>query len=215
MARNSGFTLVELLVALTILAMIAGLLTNSMGFSLKTSEAVEARILAVESFHQAQRAFRRQVQLAQPIVTLQGEEPQPLDFLAAAGQLDFIAPLPGLAAGGALYRISLRIDDGRSVADPGARLVMTYSLYLDGAWNKEPETAVREVVLLDGFSRAGFSYLDTLSPNGEPWVDDWRHQDRLPDLVRLSIELDADAAVDATELIVAIKAPLPVHLGAI
>jgi len=200
-----GFTLVEMLVALTIMAMIAGLLTNSMSFSLDTAETVEAKILELESFHQAQRAFRRQVQLAMPIASARGEEQQPLEFAASASQLDFVAPLPGLAAGGALYRIALQIEDGH--------LIMSYSLYLDTAWHQGQEPDVRQVVLMDGFSRANFSYLGTIGANSGTWLDSWRFSDRLPDLVRLSIKADSNATDESTDLIVAIKTPLPVRQG--
>ena len=200
-----------MLVALTIMAMIAGLLTNSMSFSLNTAETVEARILELESFHQAQRAFRRQVQLAMPVASVRGEEQQPLEFSASANQLDFVAPLPGLAAGGTLYRIALHIEDDRNFDEQGGRLIMSYSLYLDTAWHQGQEPDVRQVVLMDGFSRADFSYLGTIGTNKGTWLDNWHFPDRLPDLVRLSIKSDSNATDESMDLIVAIKTPLPVR----
>ncbi len=206
--RNDGFTLVELLVALTIMAMVAGLLGNSMSFSLGTTETVESNIADVESLHQAQRAFRRLVQLARPIVNDDSPEELRLDFAASATRLDFIAPLPGLVMGGLLHRVSMRIDV------PGGRVTMVYRPYLDDSQDGDNAFGIDEVTLVEGFSDATFSYLDTLSANAVPWVDEWRHPDRLPDLVRLSLHYDDQARTAPAELIVAIKATVPNRLGA-
>ena len=207
--HSRGFTLVELLVALTIMAIIAGLMSSSMRFSLGAAEKVETRIESIESLHQSQRAFRRQVQLALPVPRVGDDEPLALDFAASASQLDFIAPLPGLDTGGMLYRISLRIEDApRSEADE-ARVIMSYRLYLDGSRDRRQDPQTREVILMDGLSDASFSYLDTIRPNGGAWMDDWQYQERLPDLVRLSVSLDGEEAADAMNLVVAIKATLP------
>ena len=207
--RSSGFTLVELLVALTIMAITAGLLANSLRFSLGTAAKVESRIESIESLHQSQRALRRQVQLALPIYRADGDEPPSLDFAASASQLDFVAPLPGLDTGGLLYRISLRIEEPLRREANQARVIMSYRLYLDGTQGRSYDPDTREVVLMDGFSSASFSYRDTLRRNAGSWTEEWQRQDRLPDLVQLTVSSDDQDATDAINLIVAIKATLP------
>jgi general secretion pathway protein J len=205
--RSRGFTLVELLVALTITALVAGLLTNSLSFSLGTAETVEARILDMESFHQAQRAFRRQVQLALPVETTDDIDDVRMEFAANAAQLDFIAPMPGLVLGGLPHRVSMRIDE------QSGTLIMAYIPHIADSRSSGAVLEPREHVLLEGISDASFSYLDTLSLNSTAWVDEWRHTSRLPDLVRLRVTFDGQVDESPAELIVAIKAPLPVHLG--
>lgn len=212
--RGRGFTLVELLVALTIMAIIAGLLSSSMRFSLGAAEKVETRIESIESLHQSQRAFRRQVQLALPVPRVGDDEPLALDFAASASRLEFIAPLPGLDTGGMLYRISLRIEDARRNEADEARVIMSYGLYLDGSRDRRQDLQTREVILIDGLSDASFSYLDTIRPNGGAWMDDWQFQERLPDLVRLTVSLEGEEAADAMNLVVAIKATLPSRYSA-
>lgn len=205
--RSRGFTLVELLVALTISAMVAGLLANSMSFSLGTADTVQARILDVESFHQAQRAFRRQVQLALPVTMVDDEDFERVDFAAGAAQLDFVAPMPGLVLGGLLHRVSMRVDR------QSGTLVMAYVPHIADSQSSAIVFESREHILLEGISDANFSYLDTLSLNSSAWVDEWRHAGRLPDLVRLRVTFDSQVDESPAELIVAIKAPIPVHLG--
>jgi prepilin-type N-terminal cleavage/methylation domain-containing protein len=207
MSRYRGFTLVELLVALTIVALIAGLLTSSMGFSLNTAETVEARILDNESLHAAQRAFRRQVQLARPVVVESGSEDVRLAFAASASQLDFVAPLPGLTLGGLLHHISMRFD-----ADSG-QLLMEFVPYLDDSRDGEDAFAVHQAVLIDGLENAEFSYLDTLGAASGTWLPEWRDAGRLPDLVRLSLSFDEQGNDGDIEFIVAVKATLPLRTG--
>jgi general secretion pathway protein J len=203
---SSGFTLVELLIALTIIALIAGLMTNSMGFSLATAETVEQRILDVESLHAAQRAFRRQVQLARPVILESEAEGARIEFAATATQLDFIAPVPGLTMGGLLHSISMRIDESNG------QLLMVFAPYLDDSRDGEEVFAASEVVLFEDFERAEFSYLDTLRIGSNNWLREWRDAGRLPDLVRLRIEF-GEQGDEVTEIIVAIKSTLPSGKG--
>lgn len=203
---SRGFTLVELLVALTIMAMVAGILANSMSFGLGTTEKVEASIDHSESLQQVQRAVRRLVQQARPVIVNPGIEPQVLEFQATSRQLDFVAPLPGIGSGGLLYHVSLQFDD----ADPDShRLVMRYMPYLPGVQRQGVDQQIHEYLLLDGFSFANFSYLDALNRNGEDWADEWRNPGRLPDLVRLSIGFGNEGVSDPVDVIVSIRSPFP------
>jgi general secretion pathway protein J len=206
---NAGFTLVELLVALTIMGMVSGLMMSSISFSMKTVDTVESRIAAIESFHQSQRALRRQIQLAQPILDIDSEIPRQLDFDAKVNKLEFIAPVPGLGNGGGLYRISLRIEDDFSADGNGGRLTMSYRMNISSSRYPSNDFATNEVVLLENFSHARFSYFDTLPVVGGDWSSDWQYADRLPDLVRLNVVFDDDASDDAFDLIVAIRATAP------
>ena len=211
---SRGFTLVELLVAMTIMAIIAGLLANSMRFGLGTADSVETRMEAIESLHQSQRAFRRQVQLAQPIHRLGGESEDELDLVASLKRLEFVAPMPGLATGGGLYRVSLRIEDDPSFGGSDGRLIMSYRMYLDGSLESARDVDENQVVLLQDFSSAHFSFGDTLRRNNGQWAEEWRQPGRLPDIVRLSIIFSDNSDMEALDLIVAIKAPLPFPRGA-
>ncbi len=209
----AGFTLVELLVALTIMALVLGLLMNSMRFSLSTVDAVESRIAAIESLHQSQRALRRQLQLATPVLSVDSENPEQLDFTAGLKQLDFIAPIPGLSKGAGLYRISLRIEDDPRPDGHGGRLMMSYRMYIDAFEQNAYERESREFVLLEDFSRARFSFFDTARLSGAQWSHEWPHVDRLPGLVRLHIDRGDGSDGNALDLIVAIKTTSPSGLG--
>ena len=205
--RCRGFTLVELLVALTIVGLISGLLSNSLGFSLGTADRIEGRLQQAESLHQAKRAFRRQVQIATPLVVTSDSAESHIAFAANARELHFVAPLPGLDSGGLLHRISMNID-GES-----GRLVMSYEPFLPDKRDDSADSAA--TVLIEGFSSASFDYRDTLGPGRTEWQSEWRDPSRLPDIVRLSIEFEAEGDAAPVEFIVAIKATLPNRQGEI
>jgi len=209
-----GFTLVELLVALTIMAVVLGLLTNSMRFSLKTADVVESNISAIASMHQVQRALRRQLQMAVPVRRAGIDYGDELEFAATQKEMQFVAPLPGLAAGGGLYRITLRVEDDAMLGGNGGKLIMTFRSSLEGPEQQQSSRESKEIVLLAGFSDAGFSYLDTRQVTPSEWTNDWQHGDRLPDLVRLRVDYAGIADDEALDLVVAIKATSPAGYGA-
>jgi len=209
-----GFTLVELLVALTIMAVVLGLLTNSIQFSLKTTDAVESSIASAMSLHQAQRALKRQLQMAVPIRRADIEDGESLEFSASHKELEFVAPLPGLSAGGGLYRITLRVADDVTLGGNDGRLLMSYRSFVEESEFRRSPEELPEIVLLEGLADAGFSYLDTRQVAPTDWINDWRYGDRLPDLVRLHIDFSDSPDDDGLDLIVAIKATSAAKYGA-
>jgi general secretion pathway protein J len=210
---SHGFTLVELLVALTIMSIVLGLLMNSISFSIKSADVVESRIAVIESVHQSLRALRRQLQLALPLRNMGSDDRIQLDFTAKTSQVDFVAPVPGISRGAGLYRISLKIEGDVRVGGRDGRLVMSFRPYPDtprmGMNNGDSE----EVVILDNFSRASFSFFDAQKPGNKQWSTGWQQGERLPDLVRLSVDLGDSDNGESFDLIVAIKATSPAGPG--
>ena len=200
---SGGFTLVELLVALTVMALVMGLLTNSLQFSLKAAGAVEAEINGAVSAHQGQRAFRRQLQMAMPVRRAGSDE---LDFSASKDAVEFVSALPGLTGTDGLYHVALRIIDGQ--------LLMSYRSFIDTREHGEANAEPGEAVLLQGFERAQFSFLDARRVAAVEWADEWRYTDRLPDAVRLQITYGDASDTEPFDLVVAIKAPSPTAYGA-
>ena len=203
---SRGFTLVELLVALTIMAIVMGLLMNSIRFSTKTADAVESKISTIESFHQSQRALKRQLQLATPVLNTDSEAPNVLDFTAKSTQLDFVAPVPGASIGAGLFRVTLRIEDDARVGGHGGRLIMSYRPYVDAFAHAANKMDSNEVVLLDNFSYARFSFFDAQRLNNNHWSNTWQLGERMPDLVRLRVDLGSEAEREVFDLVVAFKA---------
>jgi general secretion pathway protein J len=199
-----GFTLLEFLVALTILALMLGITMNSLNFSVQTSNSVENSIRVTEELHLAQRALRRQIQRAVPMLreTLSG--PDQLDFEGGAKAIEFVAPLHGLSWAAGLHRIRFQIEDDVGFGGNSSRLVMYYAR--NAAAGPDWTEAGGAVVVLDGFTAAEFDYSSATAPAGVEWLREWRDPMRLPGLVRLRVEYASGSEqVMAPDMLVAIR----------
>ena len=192
--RSRGFTLVELLVALTILALMLGVTMNSLSFSLQTSESVEAALSAKEYTHLATRAFRDQVQQAVPVLRVNTVGMDQLDFDGGVRAIEFVAPLRGGGNFAGLYRIRFVIEEEPSFEENRGRLVMYFRPYSTDITNTNTYNDVADsgVVVLDGFAGARFDFGDVASSVAVDWTPEWREPMRLPDLVRLQVDYGND-----------------------
>ena len=209
---SRGFTLVELLVALTILALMLGITMNSLSFSLQTSKSVEAAILDTEQTYLATRAFREQLQQAVPLPQTAMVGLDQLDFGGSAKVIEFVAPLRGNRAYAGLHRVRFEIEDDPSFDGNGGRLLMTYRPYAGNTATVNP-VASDSVVVLDGFASARFDFGNVTTSTTVDWTPQWVATEQLPALVRLQVDIEGqDDRVAIPEVIVAIRATMPNRL---
>ena len=210
--NSRGFTLVELLVALTILAVMLGITMNSLSFSLQTSKSVEASILDTEQTYLATRAFREQLQQAVPLLQTNIVGLDQLDFGGSAKAIEFVAPLRGGRAYAGLHRIRFEIEDDQSFDGSGGRLLMSYRPYTPDT-ETDNRAASNSVVVLDGFASARFDFGNVTTSATVDWTPEWVATAQLPALVMLRVD-SADENDQATipEVIVAIRATTPSRL---
>jgi len=204
MTSGRGFTLLEFLVALTILALMLGVTMNSLNFSVRTSNSVETAILATEQVHLVHRALRQQIQTAMPVLRQTESAVNEVDFSGSAGSLELIAPLRGLGTYSGPYRIRLEVQNDTGFAGDQGRLVMHYIRYspdTSPGWTEEGGSTV----VIDGFASAALAYRSASGAAGEEWMDEWRNPMRLPGLVRLRIEYPAGSPRFAPDLIVPMR----------
>lgn len=199
-----GFTLLEFLVALTILALMLGVTMNSLNFSVRTSNSVETAILATEQVHLVHRALRQQIRAAMPVLRQTESAMNEVDFTGRADSLELIAPLRGLDTYSGPYRIRLEVQNDTGFTGNEGRLVMHYIRYTPDTasdWTEEGGSTV----VLDGFASASLAYRPASSTSTEDWMDEWHDPMRLPGLVRLSIEYPPGSQRIAPDLVVPIR----------
>ena len=184
-SRESGFTLVELLVGLTLVAMLGALMLLGYRAVVPAWQRTEARAAATRSLALAQDTLQRLLSGAYPAVIGEPGE-RHVDFSGSADQIEFLAPLP--------QRFGARVIARYRLTSPGdgtLRLNATPEL---GEGDQPP--AASETVLLDGLAGARFSYRGADEPGVAPtWQEDWSGRKTLPDLIRFRLSgRDASAA---------------------
>ncbi|MES2312041.1 MAG: prepilin-type N-terminal cleavage/methylation domain-containing protein [Pseudomonadota bacterium] len=206
MKRAAGFTLLEVLAALVLLALLLVGVYSGIRTATHSVRSGTAAIERLDQIRSAQQFLRRELaqSLAQPIGhTDQGE---PIYFVGTAHEMRYVAPLPGYLGklGPQLQRLQL-VDDGHE----GLRLEL--SLVLLPPDGKPPQPLGEPQVLLDHIRDGGFNYRGIDARGAAvPWAPTWADGRLLPQLV--SITLRSQDGADWPQLDVPLRVN-PVQTG--
>lgn len=205
--EQRGFTLVEILVATSLLAlMILGAMA-ALTSSVRSVRSGEALVSRTDSVRIAQEFMRRQLSQA---LALPFERTDDLGmvFVFEGGDRDmkFVAPMPGhLARGGPHVQ---QISIGSS--ERGLKRIEFTDTLLNGYDDPQYRSEERPpVVVLDGLQDAYFEYR-SVDENGQllPWTRNWDYPQFLPMMVRLVAEFPRDRPQQWPQF------EVPVHAGA-
>lgn len=179
---EAGFTLLEVVIAMTLLAVLMLALSGSIGFVGRTWDRAWDRSAETGSLARVDEMARRSIENAFPAVIKAGGKERFL-FTGTAQNLRLAAHDGGANGMAGYHTIEIGMaSDGRAVVYRRAPLQAA------GPMARLPETAADEAILLRGNFTFAFSYFGTPRPKMPPaWYDSWDHRDRLPDLVRLRI----------------------------
>ncbi|MBS0383467.1 MAG: prepilin-type N-terminal cleavage/methylation domain-containing protein [Proteobacteria bacterium] len=202
-ARHAaGFTLLEILLALVLLAFVMLGVWGALRGASRVTRAADAVMARSERVHTVQQFLRRYVAAAsaQPWVTQDGTRARM--FEGDARSLRYVAPLPVQSGHAGLYlqRVSMEKD-----AAGGMSLWLAYQPYTGDA--TEGAGPVRHLLLTD--LRGGqFQYL-AAAAFGKPaaWRDDWTAVNGLPLAVRIRLDPAWRARVAFPEMLI------PLHVG--
>jgi general secretion pathway protein J len=209
MHRQSGLTLVELLVTLTLLGLISTMLFGALRVGTRISDVAARSQESQTEMESVHRFLRRMLSQAQPLeVPRSGErsapifegrilsQAQPLEtprggersapvFEGRVDALSFVAPLPRyLPQGGqSLLAISRSEIEGR------AALIADWTPFYPRR-AKDAAPTHRRVVLIERVGAIEFNYFGATDGAGVPqWFDRWIDMPHLPLLVRLRVTL--------------------------
>jgi general secretion pathway protein J len=203
-ARSAGFTLVELLVGLSLLALLSVLLFGGFRFGLRAWESGDQQIHAIGEVERAQGLIRTLLSEAQPPAAIaeNGTVQIVASFAGTSDGISFIAPLPAHHGVGGLYEFRLAVD--RS----GEResLVLSWrSFRLDRRLGEGPDFS-DSAILLPAAEGASFAYYGKASDDRPlSWLTSWNGERGLPQLVRLQIEGVGHREKAWPELVAALK----------
>ncbi len=199
-----GFTLLELLAAITLLGLLMAALFGGLRLGARVWETADARLDASTRIQIVQDFVRQRLAEVLPLEALAPEAAQrgnfsPL-FLGTTQAVRFAGVLPeNLGAG--LYLMDLVLADSGQ-ANGGGDLVLRwrpYDLYDQTVAEVEPE----ERVLVENIEGLELSYFGTNNPEQPPeWRQGWENQPELPRLIRIRVRFAENDERQWPELIV-------------
>lgn len=180
--RQSGFTLIEVLVSLALMAMIATILITSLQIGGITWQRVTRTTSQNDDIAQTQDFLRRRLSTLYPYAGRSSDTQRPA-LLTEGGNLEFTSDSPDAVATG-LIRYRLSVD--RSSGDFVVQSHSGVDVSLPDADRWATERLLRHV---DSFA------VQFWQPAGESpgrWVDRWDDLTHVPSLIRIDITLSAN-----------------------
>ncbi|MGY2224938.1 prepilin-type N-terminal cleavage/methylation domain-containing protein [Pseudomonas gingeri] len=190
-----GFTLLEVLIALSLLGLLMVLIASALTLSNRTLDISERYSNRLNEVRTAQNFLRSALQQSLPVTFLHDEKNVPWVFEGERETMRFVAPVaPQLSGGVQLHSFTLA-ENGRSSSDLRVSFTPIQTRGLQ-SWGT-PQTLLQNMNQL----RLSYRGLDnTLHATG--WLDRWPWPERLPQYVR--IELTSQGQVEWPPLVVAL-----------
>jgi general secretion pathway protein J len=191
---RAGFTVVEMLVALTLFSMLCTLLFGNIRFGLMAWQHGQVRAEGTDHTLVVQDLLRRIIGELYPLFVTDDPTHPHVEFVGTENSVAFIGPAPIVAGQGTRYRYRLWTDQH----GPAGDLVMTSLPELAA----NPSSSVLNPLMTD-VERVEISYFGRMTSDLEArWHGDWPPQGALPQLVRVQVRFHAGDARSWPELIV-------------
>jgi general secretion pathway protein J len=184
--REAGFTLVEMLVAMTLLGFLTVLLFGGLRLGTRTWERTQQSYAGERALQSVSRLLAANIAQTYPLQLRDASGHVRIDFDGRAHALSWISAAP--TARGAMTRLRLRADN-----EAGAVTIAAGDELASGA------TPHR----LAGIAALQIRYFGRRADDKAPrWGDDWHDQPWLPTLIRLRLQFQ-DRAIAWREIVVA------------
>jgi general secretion pathway protein J len=184
----AGFTLVELLLALSLMSMLLALAYGGLRASTRATDKGQAILEDSSRIRMAHQFVRKQLNQMAPLVFSVSDDQQERNvFEGDPKRIRYVAPMPGYLGFGGPQVQELSVVSG----DEGYALVLSHAL-LQG-FEEENLYLRAPIVLLENIEFAEFSFL-VRDETGElaGWNSQWDEPGLLPEAVSLEIEFTED-----------------------
>ena len=200
--RPTGFTLVELLLAITLMSILLGLTYTGLRAAARSSERGEIILAAGGELRASHQFVRRQINqmLPLPFAMTDDINAKRIVFVGDANHIQYVAPMPGyLGAGGPQVQLlELASDNEGNVLQFSHALLQGYQ---EGhLFERDP------VILLENVESAGFEFLGRDEEGGVTgWASSWDQPDTLPVAVRLNLVFSDEAQIVWPDLVTGVR----------
>jgi general secretion pathway protein J len=183
---SKGFTLIEVLIAMTLLSIMVVLLFTSLKICADSWEKGESKITDVNDVAVVYNFFQRHLSEAKPLWNdLSSDEEKTFSFQGKAQSLQFVSAFPASASRSGLQLFSIDSQEEDNVPVVKVTLTPFFPVAEGEEWHKEEVTLIKHV---SEFTLAYFGSDDGVSEGS--WEDEWLDKEVLPQLVKINIELE-------------------------
>jgi general secretion pathway protein J len=200
MSRERGFTLVELLLAVTLMALLLALAYGGFRAAGQVSERGQVLLEQTGKLRIVQTFIRRQLNQMLPLEYFPDENEIPVQFIGDAHAIQYVAPMPGYLGNGGPQVQRMEVVNGED------GLVLQFSHALYEGFQPEKMFERDPIVLLDHLPYAQFEFLGQ-DESGENllWTTTWDDGSVLPLAVRLDVDMPEGSKVHWPVLMTGIR----------
>lgn len=184
---EQGFTLVELLVTLTLLSLLLALLFGGLRFGVRAWDGAQAHGEGSDEMRVVQALLRHEIEQAYPSFDARDPLHPVVNFTGERESVTFLAPAPDAA--GTVGRSWITLSAGREGQEEHLAMRAVPELARTGRWSS---------AILRNVAAVRFSYF-----GDGGWTDTWRNAKTMPQLVRVHVEFKAGDRRVWPDLIVA------------
>ena len=199
--NQSGFSLMEVMVAMILLSLIMAMIYGGIHSSRKMAEKGIKRINATNEIRVIQELIRRQISRILPMA-FKEDDGEFVIFEGDDEHIMYVSPMPGYLGNGGPYVQLIEI-----VNSNGGKILQFSHWLLSDSFEEVDfdDSNIEPIVLLENIKQAEFNFVK-LDEEGEPgeWETEWEEPESTPLMVKLNIELEDGALMQWPELQVAL-----------
>ena len=195
--RARGFTLIEMLLAVSLVALIMIMAYSGLEASIKMADSGEAFIDRSSRARITHEFLRKQLGRLLPL-SFQQDGGKNITFEGESERVRFVGPMPGYLGRGGAYVQELYFARGNQGS------VLNYRFHMLNGFDEDKFEQVEPVALLEGVARGNFSFR-SVDPQGtlKDWSGDWEDGQSVPLMVRLDLEMTPESRLKVPQLVVA------------